>query len=188
MKIGKETIREIFAELKTGDGRRGLYAKYREIIMYIVFGVLTTIISFASYYAARWIFPGAESVPVWLRWIFNITSVFGTDSATALPVIISWILSVTFAFVTNRTVVFRSAEKRVSGVLREAASFYAARLATLFVDLVIMFLLVDLTVIKNSWYELGCKLFSNIIILILNYVLSKLLVFRKKTESERKDN
>ena len=186
MKIGKETIREIFAGLKTGDGRRRLYAKYREIIMYVVFGVLTTIISFASYYASRWIFPDAESVPIWLRWIFSITSVFGTDSATALPVIISWILSVTFAFVTNRTVVFRSAEKRVSGVLREAASFYAARLATLFVDLVIM--LVDLTGIKNSWYELGCKLFSNIIILILNYVLSKLLVFRKKTESERKDN
>ena len=115
-------------------------------------------------------------------------SVFGTDSATALPVIISWILSVTFAFVTNRTVVFRSTEKRASGVLREAASFYAARLATLFVDLVIMFLLVDLTGIQNSWYELGCKLFSNVIILILNYVLSKLLVFRKKAGNERKDN
>ena len=96
--------------------------------------------------------------------------------------------SVTFAFVTNRTVVFRSAEKRASGVLREAASFYAARLATLFVDLVIMFLLVDLTGIQNSWYELGCKLFSNVIILILNYVLSKLLVFRKKAGNERKDN
>ena len=153
MKIGKGTIREIFAGLKTKNGRKQLYAKYREIIMYVVFGALTTIISFASYYAARWIFPDAQSVPVWLRWIFSITSVF------ALPVIISWILSVTFAFVTNRTVVFRSAEKRASGVLREAASFYAARLATLFVDLVIMFLLVDLTGIQNSWYELGCKLF-----------------------------
>ena len=135
MKIGKGTIREIFAGLKTKNGRKQLYAKYR-----------------------------------------------------ALPVIISWILSVTFAFVTNRTVVFRSTEKRASGVLREAASFYAARLATLFVDLVIMFLLVDLTGIQNSWYELGCKLFSNVIILILNYVLSKLLVFRKKAGNERKDN
>ena len=93
MKIGKGTIREIFAGLKTKDGRKQLYAKYREIIMYVVFGALTTIISFASYYAARWIFPDAQSVPVWLRWIFSITSVFGTDSATALPVIISWILS-----------------------------------------------------------------------------------------------
>ena len=107
MKIGKGTIREIFAGLKTKNGRKQLYAKYSEIIMYVVFGALTTIISFASYYAARWIFPDAQSVPVWLRWIFSITSVFGTDSATALPVIISWILSVTFAFVTNRTVVFR---------------------------------------------------------------------------------
>lgn len=85
MKIGKGTIREIFAGLKTKNGRKQLYAKYREIIMYVVFGALTTIISFASYYAARWIFPDAQSVPVWLRWIFSITSVFGTDSATALP-------------------------------------------------------------------------------------------------------
>ena len=63
MKIGKGTIREIFAGLKTKNGRKQLYAKYREIIMYVVFGVLTTIISFASYYAARWIFPDAQSVP-----------------------------------------------------------------------------------------------------------------------------
>lgn len=188
MKFGKETIREVFAGLKTCEGRKQLYAKYREIIMYILFGVLTTIISFASYYAARWLFPGAQSVPEWLRWIFSITAAFGTDSATALPVIISWILSVTFAFVTNRIFVFRSAEKRASGVLREAASFYAARLATLLVDLVIMFLLVDLTGIQNGLYELGCKLFSNVVILILNYVLSKLLVFRKRPGSERKDN
>ena len=156
--------------------------------MYIVFGVLTTIISFASYYAARWVFPDAASVPGWLRWIFSITSAFGTDSATALPVIISWILSVTFAFITNRTIVFRSAEKRAAGVLREAASFYAARLATLAVDLVIMFLLVDLTGITNSLYELGCKLFSNVIILVLNYILSKVLVFRKKRTDERKND
>lgn len=72
MKIGKGTIREIFAGLKTKDGRKQLYAKYREIIMYVVFGALTTIISFASYYAARLDFPGtAQSVPVWLRWIFT---------------------------------------------------------------------------------------------------------------------
>ena len=74
MKIGKGTIREIFAGLKTKNGRKQLYAKYREIIMYVVFGALTTIISFASYYAARWIFPDAQSVPVWLRWIFSMSA------------------------------------------------------------------------------------------------------------------
>lgn len=156
-------------------------------MLYVVFGVLTTIISFASYYAARWIFPDADSVPEWLRWIFGLTSAFGTDSSTALPVVISWILSVTFAFVTNRTIVFRSSEKRAAGVLREAVSFYLARLATLFVDLVIMFLTVDLTGIDNGLYELGCKIFSNVVILILNYILSKLVVFRKKSTEERKD-
>lgn len=156
-------------------------------MLYVIFGVLTTIISFASYYAARWIFPDADSVPEWLRWIFSLTSAFGTDSSTALPVVISWILSVTFAFVTNRTIVFRSSEKRAAGVLREAVSFYLARLATLFVDLVIMFLTVDLTGIDNGLYELGCKIFSNVVILILNYILSKLVVFRKKSTEERKD-
>lgn len=147
--------------------------------MYIIFGVCTTIISFVTYYAFRWIFPDESSVPEWLGWIYNITAAFGTESATALPVLLSWICSVTFAFVTNRLFVFQSGAKN-AGVVREAAMFFLSRVFTLIVDLVIMFLLVDLTGVKNGLYEFAAKVISNIAVLVLNYILSKLLVFRKK--------
>ena len=147
--------------------------------MYIIFGVCTTIISFVTYYLFRWIFPDENAVPSWLRWIFNITAVFGTESNTALPVILSWICSVTFAFITNRIFVFQSSTKK-AGILRECVMFYLSRLFTLLVDLVIMFLLVDLTGIQNGIYEFAAKVVSNIVVLVLNYVLSKVLVFRKK--------
>lgn len=172
-------IGEALKELKSAEGRKALFTKHREIIMYIIFGVCTTVISFLTYYLFRWIFPDENAVPQWLRWIFNITEVFGTESNTALSVILSWICSVTFAFVTNRLFVFRSDAKK-AGVLREFVMFYLSRLFTLFVDLVIMFLLVDLTGIQNGLYEFGAKVLSNIVVLVLNYVLSKIFVFRKK--------
>ncbi|MBQ4166513.1 MAG: GtrA family protein [Oscillospiraceae bacterium] len=149
--------------------------------MYIIFGVCTTIISFVTYYLFRWIFPDENSVPEWLKWVFNLTSAMGTESATALPVLLSWICSVTFAFVTNRLFVFQSKSKK-AGVLREGVTFFLSRVFTLIVDLVIMFLLVDLTGIQNGLYEFAAKVLSNIVVLVLNYVLSKVFVFRKKKE------
>lgn len=149
--------------------------------MYIIFGVCTTIISFVTYYLFRWIFPDENSVPDWLKWVFNLTSAMGKESATALPVLLSWICSVTFAFVTNRLFVFQSEAKK-AGVLREGVTFFLSRVFTLVVDLVIMFLLVDLTGIQNGLYEFAAKVLSNVVVLVLNYVLSKVFVFRKKKE------
>lgn len=147
--------------------------------MYFLFGIGTTVISFVTYYLFRWIFPNEESVPAWLGWIFNITSSFGIESNTALPVILSWIFSVTFAFLTNRVYVFSSTVKTAGGFVVEALKFYASRLATLLVDLIIMFFLVDLTGFHNGLYEFCAKVFSNCVVLVLNYVLSKIFVFRK---------
>ncbi len=151
--------------------------------MYFIFGVGTTIISFVTYYLFRWIFPDENSVPAWLSWVFNITSFFGIESNTALPVILSWFFSVTFAFLTNRVYVFGSTAKTFGAVTRETLKFYASRLATLAVDLVIMFLLVDLPGMDNKLYEFVCKVFSNMIVLILNFVLSKLFVFKQKNNN-----
>lgn len=176
----KVNIKELTESLKTRDGRREFYQKHKEIILYFAFGVGTTIISIVSYYLVRVIFPDEESVPVWLAWIFNITRIFGIESKTALPVIVSWFLSVTFAFLTNRVYVFNSQVKSFGGFMLEALKLYASRIATLFVDLLIMFLLVDLPGIHNALYEFAAKIFSNIIVLIINYILSKVFVFRKK--------
>ncbi len=172
-------LKEVLCMLKTSAGRKELFIKHKEIIMYIIFGIGTTVVSFITYYLFRWIFPDVDSVPVWLQWIFGITSAFGTESATALPVLLSWICSVTFAFITNRLFVFESKTKK-AGILKEGVMFYLSRVFTLLVDLVIMFLLVDLTGIQNGLYEFAAKVLSNIVVLILNYILSKVFVFKKK--------
>ncbi|MBD5383906.1 MAG: GtrA family protein [Ruminococcaceae bacterium] len=185
IKIKGIDVKETFAALKTKEGRREFCKKHKEIILYFVFGVGTTIISMVSYYLCRVIFPNEDSVPKWLAWIFNITSHLGIESNTALPVIISWFLSVTFAFLTNRVYVFNSTANTVGKFIVEALKLYASRIATLFVDLLIMFLLVDLPGIHNVIYEFCAKVFSNVIVLILNYILSKIFVFRMKKPKKR---
>ena len=71
----------------------------------------------------------------------------------------------------------------------QALSFYAARLLTLFVDLIIMYLLVNLPAIENGLYEFCVKVFSNIVVLVLNYVFSKVFIFRKsKNGAEKQDS
>lgn len=179
-------MKEVLAALKTKEGRLEFYKKHKQIILYFLFGVGTTIISMVSYYLCRLIFPDAESVPKWLAWIFNITSHFGIESNTALPVIISWFLSVTFAFITNRVYVFGSQANTFWKFILEALKLYASRIATLLVDLLIMFLLVDLPGIHNVIYEFCAKVFSNIVVLILNFILSKIFVYRMKAPGKKK--
>ncbi len=186
----KEKIKGFLSSLKllkTKDGRREFYKEYKEFILYFLFGVGTTVVSMGTYYLCRVFFPDKESVPGWLQWIYSITSVFGIESNTALPVIVSWFLSVTFAFLTNRVYVFGSRVHTFGKFMLEALRFYASRIATLLVDLLIMFLLVDLTGIHNFIYEFCAKVFSNVVVLILNYILSKVFVFRgKKPKGEEK--
>ncbi len=180
IKIRGYDIGEILRSLKTKDGRRDFFSRHKQLILYFIFGVGTTVISMGTYYLFRVIFPDAESVPVWLSWIFMITSGLGIESNTALPVILSWILANTFAFITNRVYVFDSTAHTAGSIFVEALKFFASRFATLIVDLIIMFLLVDLTGIHNVLYEFAAKVFSNVVVLILNFVLSKLFVFRRK--------
>lgn len=179
----KEKLKKIAEQLrllKTAEGRKEFYSLHKEIILYFIFGVGTTIVSMGSYYLSRLIFPNEDHVPMWLRWIFNITHTFGVESNTALPVIISWFLSVTFAFLTNRVYVFHSEVKSFGGFVVEALKLYASRIATLLVDLLIMFILVDIPQIQNPLYEFCAKVFSNVIVLILNFILSKVFVFRSR--------
>jgi len=133
--------------------------KNREIVMYVVFGVATTIVSFATYFAARWIFSGENTSPA---------------------VMISWVCAVTFAYITNSLWVFESSAETATGIVRELAKFYGSRLMTLGVELLLMFLLVDLNGISGGWYELCARGFVSVVVTVLNYFLSKIIVFRKK--------
>ena len=183
LKIKGKELGEIVKSLKTREGRRDFYRENREIILYIIFGAGTTLISMASYALFRVLFPSAESVPAWLGWIYELTRNLGADGNTILPNVLSWICANIFAFLTNRIIVFRSGKKGAF-VLLEALKFFASRLFTLAVDILIMYLLVDLTGIHNFFYEAGAKVFSTIVVLVLNYILSKLFVFRKKKENK----
>ena len=183
MKIKGKELGEIVKSLKTREGRRELYRENREIILYVIFGAGTTLISMGSYALFRIIFPNAESVPAWLGWIYELTKGFGVDSNTILPNLLSWICANIFAFLTNRIIVFQS-RKKGAFVILEALKFFASRLFTLAVDILIMFLLVDLTGIHNFFYEFGAKIISTIVVVVLNYLLSKLFVFRKKKEEK----
>lgn len=161
-----------------------LYKQYKELFRYIFFGILTTIVSFGTYFLFRFMFPNAESVPKFLRWSFYLADLFGGESKTVLPNLLSWICSVLFAYLTNRKWVFESKAKGFISVINECIAFFAARFFTLCVDLSVMYLLVDVTGIREGWYEFGAKLASNVLVLVLNYILSKLFVFRRKNGKE----
>ena len=131
-----------------------LYKKYNEIINYIIVGGLTTVVSLCTYYFCVCIFLD-PSVAIELQ-ISNI---------------ISWIFSVTFAYFSNRKFVFKSKEKNK---LKEGLKFYLSRISTLFIDMMTMFLLVTVFSVNDKI----SKIIVQFVVLILNYIFSKLFVFR----------
>ena len=133
-----------------------LYKKYDEIINYLIVGGLTTIVSLGTYYFCVYTF-------------LNPNNAFQLQIAN----IISWISCVTFAYFTNRIFVFKS--KRTDK-LKEAISFYGSRIATLLLEMGIMFVFVTILHFNDKII----KLVAQVVITILNYVLSKLLIFKKK--------
>lgn len=135
-----------------------LYNKHKEIINYIIVGGLTTIVSLGVYYGLVFTVMDPKN-PIMLQ-ITNI---------------ISWVAAVTFAYFANRKYVFNSKNKNW---FIEAVKFYSARLFTLFVDMGFMFLLVTIL----NFNDKISKIIVQFIILVLNYILSKFLVFIKKEE------
>jgi putative flippase GtrA len=90
--------------------------------------------------------------------------------------VLAWVAAVLFAYVTNRKWVFRSQAVTRQEVTREIASFFGCRLATGVVDWAMMFVCVDLL----RFNDMIIKIFANIVVIILNYVASKLLIFKNK--------
>ena len=133
-----------------------LYKKYREQINYLIVGGLTTVVSLTAYWLCTNTFlnPGH---PLQLQ-VANI---------------ISWVCAVTFAYFTNRRFVFCSQEPNR---WREAGKFFLSRVTTLFMEMGIMALGVSVLGINDRII----KVIAQVIIIIANYVLSKLLVFRKR--------
>lgn len=142
-----------------------LYKKYKDIIMYIIFGVLTTLVNFCSFF------------------ILTKLHLFGAELDTVINTTIAWFLSVAFAYFTNRKWVFESKVTGVKAILLEAWSFLACRIATGVMDVVIMYVFVDVCGMKSDTQQAAIKLMSNVLVIILNYVGSKLIVFRDKSKT-----
>ena len=123
--------------------------KYQELINYLIVGVLTTIVSIVSYYIFR-------------LFIDNYL----------ICTIISWIIAVLFAYITNRTFVFKSKDKNIT---KEFISFIVSRLLSLGIEVISMMLLVDVI----SFDDRISKIIVQFIIIVLNYVFSKIFVFKK---------
>ena len=128
----------------------------KEVIMYLIFGVLTTVVSLLVYDGCIYTFLNPENA-VQLQ-IANI---------------ISWIAGVAFAYITNRKFVFESNE---SNQLKEISKFVTSRLATLFLDMIIMF--IGVTCLHGN--DKIVKLISQVLVIIGNYIFSKLFVFKKQ--------
>ncbi len=131
-----------------------LFLKYRETILYLFFGGLTTLINIASYWA--------------------LTKIFYVDYMVATA--LAWLLSVLFAFVTNKLFVFDSKSLAAALVLKELALFVGARLFSGALDMCMMYLFVDVLQVN----DMVVKILSNIIVIVVNYILSKLIIFKKK--------
>ena len=131
---------------------RKLLVKYKGVIIYGLFGVLTTVVNLITY---KFFLP-------------RVGNVAGT--------VIAWFIAVTFAFITNKLWVFSSKTFVISVLAHELAFFFATRIFTGIIDVGIMYVAVDMFH-RNP---IVWKTISNMIVIVLNYVSSKMIVFRKK--------
>ncbi len=162
---------------------KNLWNKYKEIITYIIFGVLTTVVAWGSYTVFVFIFK-----PI----------ITNDDIRIFVSNVLSWIAGVAFAYVTNKLWVFESKSWAPKVVGKEIVTFVSSRGITGIIEIVCVPLLVK-TGFDNIFYNLVeklgltmkilftdgiySKISLSVIVVILNYVFSKLFVFKKeKTE------
>lgn len=153
-----------------------LWEKYKEIIMYLIFGVLTTVVSWVSYALFTFIIPDF--------------SLFGYEKCcTATSNVLSWICAVLFAFITNKLWVFNSKSFNANVLFKELWQFVSSRLATGVVEWVGQPLLVyigldqTVTVFGLEIEDMVAKAVVSVIVVVLNYVFSKLFVFKKPKDN-----
>lgn len=130
-----------------------LIEKYQSFIFYGIFGVLTTIVNIVTY-----------------QLCYERFGISNTISNVA-----AWILAVTITYLTNKVWVFESKSWKWEILKREIPTFISCRLATGVLDIVIMYICVDVM----QWHAMLMKIISNVLVIILNYIFSKLVIFKK---------
>ena len=135
-----------------------LYKKHEEIINYLIVGGVTTLISLAVKYAL-------------LFTVLHASNPFELQ----VSVVVSWIAAVTFAYFANKIIVFKSKNK---DVFKEVLEFLGSRVLTLLLDALIMWFFVTLLKMDTRFYVILWTFVSQVIIIILNYILGK-MIFKK---------
>lgn len=150
---------------------KNLLVKYRELITYVIFGVLTTVVSLVS---------------------FKIFDSLLGEKLYLISNVISWIFAVSFAYVTNKLWVFESKSWKSDVIIKEILGFISARLFSLGVEELGLWLLIDILNIGKISVDLFsfningnmiAKLIMQVVVIVLNYVFSKLVIFKKKNNN-----
>lgn len=132
---------------------REIIYKNKEILLYLIFGGLTTLISLFTFY------------------LFNVVFEINEHIAN----VVSWVAAVLFAFLTNRGIVFNSKTTTTKAFLEQMVKFYAGRIATLLAEEVIIFIFIT----KLGFNSMAVKILAQVLVVVLNYVISKTLIFKK---------
>lgn len=133
------------------------YSKYKEIINYLIFGVLTTVVNFVVY--------------ILMTKAFNINEVLSNA--------VAWIMSVIFAYITNKIYVFESKISTLKDIIKEFSSFVACRLFSGLLDIGSFYLFVTIL----GWNDIISKAIISVLVVILNYVFSKIFIFKKENRN-----
>ena len=134
-----------------------LYIKHKEIINYLIVGILTTFVSLSTYFLT-----------------INVILPEKSDLNVQISNIISWICAVTFAYYTNRIYVFQSSSKNKEKV-KEIIKFFISRILSLIIDMFFMYILYSVLKVNDSI----SKLIVQVVVTILNYIFAKMVVFNR---------
>ena len=132
---------------------KNLFFKYKEQILYILFGGFTTVVNIVTFTLCADVL----------------------DMGTYVANLIAWILSVAFAYITNKLWVFESKTTDFKSLVREITTFTGARILTLGFDMAIMYVGIDLFNLN----KLLMKIVANVVVIVSNYIFSKLFIFKK---------
>lgn len=138
--------------------------KYKEIIVYLIFGVLATIVNLGVKYTLLFTILDAKN-----------------SVELQVSIIISWIAAVLFAYFTNRTFVFKSENKNK---IKELISFVVGRIATLIMEMIVMWFFVTLLGLSSDLFVVIITVFAQALVIIVNYIFSKLFIFKKDKKTK----
>lgn len=157
MRIYMEEREDIFDKIMKLPVLRKFYNIYKEkkeVLLYLFFGGLTFVISVLTY--------------AYFNQMVKMPALIAN--------IISWVLAVLFAFLTNRVWVFQSVTKTVNAFIKQMISFFAGRIVTLLIEEAILGIFVDML----HFNSVLTKIIAQVIVIVLNYVISKAFIFKKQ--------